>query len=175
MKSFKSCGGSFSNAALKAVRADVSITLRTSQNRVIFETEPQDTLPDVFYEADSSYSIDSSGLHSGNVQDQTATLPAIINTSFFNCYAFGNGAESYKIRDSIIGKTIDLGNRTLTTSAQDFKEADRFADITYSGVYNDESNVNKLNEFNLGLLNFSPLEESFGPRIYCLTLQVVEP
>jgi hypothetical protein len=145
------------------VRLTVSFTIRRAQNILIFETEPQDTLPDVFYEADSSYSIDSSGLHSGNVQDQTSTLPAIINTSFFNCYAFGNGAESYKVRDSIIGKTIDLGNRTLTTSAQDFKEADRFADITYSGVYNDESNVNKLNEFNLGLLNFSPLEESFGP------------
>ncbi len=162
MKSFKSCGGFF-NTGPKIVSASVSISLRTSQSRVIFETEPQDTLPDVFYEADSSYSIDSSGLHSGNIQDQTATLPAIIDTSFFNCYAFGNGAESYKVRDSIIGKTIDLGNRTLTTSAQDFKEADRFADITYSGVYNDESNVNKLNEFNLGLLNFSPLEESFGP------------
>lgn len=145
------------------VRLSFGIRLEKIQEVLIFETEPQDTLPDVFYEADSSYSIDSSGLHSGNVQDQTSTLPAIINTSFFNCYAFGNGAESYKVRDSITGKTIDLGNRTLTTSAQDFKEADRFADITYSGVYNDESNVNKLNEFNLGLLNFSPLEESFGP------------
>ena len=50
-----------------------------------------------------------------------------------------------------------------TVAAQDYKEADRFADITYSGVYNDESNVNKLNEFNLGLLNFKPLEDSFGP------------
>ena len=28
---------------------------------------------------------------------------------------------------------------------------------------NDESNVNRLNEFNAGLLNFKPLEESFGP------------
>ena len=47
-------------------------------------------------------------------------------------------------------------------AAQDYKEADRFADITYSGIYNNESNVNKLNEFNLGLLNFKPLEVSFG-------------
>ena len=42
------------------------------------------------------------------------------------------------------------------------KKAHRFADLTYSGVYNDESNINKLNEFNLGLLNFKPLEDSFG-------------
>ena len=71
---------------------------------------------------------------------------------------FGNGAESYRIKDSISAKTITLGNRAFSTSAQDYKEAHRFADLTYSGVINDETNVNKLNEFNLGLLNFKPLE-----------------
>ena len=30
-------------------------------------------------------------------------------------------------------------------------------------MYNDESNVNKLNEFNLGLLNFKALEDTYGP------------
>ena len=45
----------------------------------------------------------------------------------------------------------------------DYKQEHRFADLTYSGVYNDETNVNKLNEFNLGLANFKPLEESYGP------------
>tara|TARA_R100000951_G_scaffold10701_2_gene9033 strand:- start:2423 stop:8650 length:6228 start_codon:yes stop_codon:yes gene_type:complete len=102
-------------------------------------------------------------VHLGNVQDQDATNPAIIDTSFFNCFAFGNGVESYKVRDSIVGKPLLLGNRVTTTSSEDYREADRFADITYSGIYNDESNVNKLNEFNLGLINFKKTEESFGP------------
>ncbi len=102
-------------------------------------------------------------VHLGNVQDQDATNPAIIDTTFFNCFAFGNGVESYKVRDSIVGKPLLLGNRVTTTSSEDYREADRFADITYSGIYNDESNVNKLNEFNLGLINFKRTEESFGP------------
>jgi hypothetical protein len=102
-------------------------------------------------------------VHLGNIQSQTATQPAIIDTSFFNCFAFGNGVESYKIRDSLIGKPLLLGNRVTTTSSEDYRQANRFADITYSGIYNDESNVNKLNEFNLGLLNFKRTEESFGP------------
>tara|TARA_R110000803_G_scaffold58775_3_gene117015 strand:+ start:1460 stop:6154 length:4695 start_codon:yes stop_codon:yes gene_type:complete len=101
--------------------------------------------------------------HLGNVQSQTLTQPAIIDTSFFNCFSFGNGVESYKIRDSIVGAPLLLGNRVTTTSAEDYRQANRFADITYSGIYNDESNVNKLNEFNLGLLNFKKTEESFGP------------
>jgi hypothetical protein len=130
---------------------------------IIFESEPQDALPDVWFESADTYTIDSNGYHEGNVQTQTASQPAIVNTDFYNCFSFGNGAESYKIRDSIVGKTFNLGNRVYTTSEQESKEAHRFADLTYSGVYNEESNINKLNEFNLGLLNFKPLERTFGP------------
>jgi hypothetical protein len=32
-----------------------------------------------------------------------------------------------------------------------YKRINRYADITYSGVFNSSSNVNKLNEFNLSL------------------------
>jgi hypothetical protein len=120
----------------------------------------------VFFENNLSFGVNgATGDHNGNIQNQdiAAGDPAIVDTGFFNCFTFGNGVESYKIRDSIIGRTFNLGERVTTVSAQDYKEADRFADITYSGVYNDESNVNKLNEFNLGLLNFKPLEDSFGP------------
>ena len=103
------------------------------------------------------------GAHAGNVQNQTPTQPAIIDTAFFNCYSFGNGVESYQIRDGIGQQELAIGNQVTSTSAQDYQEVRRFADLTYSGVFNDESNVNKLNEFNLGLLNFKPLEEEFGP------------
>ena len=136
-----------------------------ADNTLIFETQPSDALPDVFFENDLSFSIDADGNHSGNVQDQDISTgtSAIVNTEFFNCFCFGNGAESYKIRDSIVGKTFNLGNRVTSVSAQDYKQSDRFADITYSGTYNDESNINRFNEFNIGLLNYKPLEDSFGP------------
>jgi hypothetical protein len=129
---------------------------------VVFETEPQDALPDVWFESSDTYTIDSDGYHEGNVQTQTSALPAIITTDFYNCFSFGNGVESYKIRDSIVGQTFNLGNRIFTTSEKEYREAHRYADLTYSGVYNEENNVNKLNEFNLGLLNFKPLEKLFG-------------
>ena len=56
---------------------------------------------------------------------------------------------------------MKLGNRVTSTQAQDYKRAHRFADLTYSGVINDESNINRLNEFNGGLLNFKACEDSF--------------
>jgi hypothetical protein len=137
-----------------------------ADSTIIFETEPSDASPDIFFENDLSLPI-VNGYHIGNVQNQTISSSAIIDTLFFNCFCFGNGAESYKILDSIIGRTLTLGNRVTAVSAQDYRRVRRFADMTYSGVYNFESNVNKLNEFNLGLINYKYLEVSFGP-IYVL-------
>ena len=154
-------GVGYPNARASVVEAN--ITVFRSDRTVIFETQPSDSLPDVFFENEMSFAI-TNGNHMGNLQDQDIALgiPAVVDTKFFNCFAFGNGAESYKIRDSIIGNSFNFGNRVTSVSAQNYKESDRFADITYSGVYNAESNVNKLNEFNLGLLNYKNLETSFG-------------
>ena len=159
----KSCTGTGSDG--RRYFMHMTNTVFRALDTIIFETEPSDASPDVFFENNLSFAIDADGNHSGNVQNQiiSSLQSAIIDTEFFNCFAFGNGAESYKVRDSIIGKYFTLGERVTTVSAQDYKEADRFADITYSGVYNAETNVNKLNEFNLGLLDYKNLETSFGP------------
>lgn len=135
-----------------------------ADNTIVFESLPADAQPDLWYESSESYAIDqSTGYHQGSDGVyQTSTTPAIVNTAFGNCYSFGNGVESYKILDSLIGKPLALGERFFSTSAEEYKQSHRFADLTYSGVFNDETNVNKLNEFNLGLANFKTLEDSFG-------------
>lgn len=155
--------------ALRMSRVTVNIEVYRAENKIIFETEPSDALPDVWFENDESYPIIDNQYHGagGHGIDQDATTAGEVLTGFFNCFTFGNGAESYKIRDSITGRSFNLGNRVTSVSAQDYKEADRFADITYSGIYNAETNVNNLNVFNLGLQNFKNLETSFG-NIYIL-------
>ena len=150
----------------------VLITVFRANGQLIFETEATDALPDVFFENNLSFEItnNSGNLnHAGNVQNQNiaTSTPAIVDTGFFNCFTFGNGVESYKVRDSIIGRYFTLGERVNTVSEQSYKMSDRFADITYSGIYNAETNVNKLNEFNLGLFDYKKLEASFGD-IYIL-------
>jgi hypothetical protein len=160
-----SCGGLFSTRKRRST-VIANIEVFRAETTLVFETEPQNALPDVFYENELSFPI-TDGFHQGNVQSQDEILPAIIDTGFFNCYTFGNGVESYKIRDSVVGYPLTIGNRVTSVSAQDYKRVRRFADITYSGIYNFETNVNKLNEFNLGLLNYKYLEVMFGP-IYVL-------
>jgi len=160
------------NSSTRIARLTVTIEVIRADATCVFETEPTDALADVWYENEKSFPIDALGNHSGNIQNQIINFQnadvvtpqdAIINTGFVNCVTFGNGVESFKIRDSLNSKSFIFGNRVSSTSAQIYKAAHRFADLSYSGIFNDESNVNKLNEFNLGLLNFKPLEVSFGP------------
>ena len=141
------------------------IVVQRSNSLVVFETKPIDSAPNLWYESSEVFNINANGEHQGNPQNQVflSNTPALVLTDFYNCYAFGNGVESYKIEDAITGKKLELGNRALITTTTEFEETRRFSDITYSGVYNEESNTNKLNEFNLGLLNFKSLEQSFGP------------
>lgn len=143
-------------------RIYVNIEVSRSSDFLIFETEPLDANSITYYESSESYDI-VDGYHNGNVQNQTISQDAIIDLDFFNCYSFGNGAESYKINDGLADPGFYMGERVTAVSEEDYKEAHRYADITYSGVYNEESNVNKLNEFNLGLVNYKPLEKTFGP------------
>jgi len=147
---------------------DANIRIYSSENLLIFETTPVESDANIYYEGSDSYAITNgnhmSGGSAGDVnQDIASQVSGIVNLSFFNCFSFGNGAESYKIRDGLATPSFRLGERTTAVSEQDFKEAHRFADITYSGIYNEDTNVNRLNEFNLGTANFKELEKSFGP------------
>ena len=174
----KSCPGSGGDAKIKA-----TFEIFRSGNVIAFETEPSEALPDVWYEGQDSYPIDTTtGYHldGGNFadpddQDQSGSQPAILNLRFANCYTFGNGVESFTIKDSIKGKSMQIGNRVTTVAEQDYKEIRRDSDITYSGIYNDETNLNRLNEFNLGLANFKSLEDSFGAlnKIYARETDVL--
>jgi uncharacterized protein (TIGR02145 family) len=145
---------------------DIHVTVQTGSGALIFETQPEPSNGEIYYENSQSFDIIDEYHMSGNGdndQNQTATQDAIIDLDFFNCFSFGNGVESYKVYDSLTGVPFYLGSRVTAVSQEDFKEAKRYAGITYSGIYNSETNLNKLNEFNLALVNWKDCEKSFGP------------
>ena len=142
---------------------DAHIQVFRSSGVLVFETIPDENTNEIYYESHKSYPITEDRYHSGDIQNQTSTLPAILNLDMFNCFSFGNGVESFKIDDGLAKPGFNIGERVTAVSEQDYKETHRYADITYSGVYNEETNLNKLNEFNLSLVNFKTLERNFGP------------
>ena len=156
----------YPNCGSTRSRVTLDIRIETGSGMLIFETRAEPSNGEIYFENSQSFDINNVGgslYHNGNFQNQTGTQPAIIDLDFFNCFSFGNGAESYKINDALTGAPFYLGSRVTAVSQEDFKEADRYASITYSGIYNEETNLNKLNEFNLSLVNWKDCEKSFGP------------
>jgi len=155
----------------RPARLSMKIVLNRQDNLVVFETEPAEADPNIFYDSSQMYDVvkNSSGqyIHKGNLQNQNINTipqtPAIIDLPFFDCFCFGNGVEGIKIGDMIQGKAVNIGQRALASSNREFKRNKRFASLTYSGVFSSPNNFNNLNEFNLGLVNFKDLEVSFGP------------
>ena len=148
-------------AGLYMLINDSSFVSGATTDLVVFETDPDEVNDQIYYEGSQSFAI-IGGYHQGNVLNQGAVQPAISDLSFFNCYTFGNGVEGYKYLDGVTSRALALGNRFSAVAEEDYSEAHRFATLTYSGVYNADTNVNKLNEFNLALANYKDLEKSFA-------------
>ena len=163
-------------------KSECTITIFPMNAEVVFETIPTTTTGEVYYENGESFEIVNgnhlSGDKVGDVDQVVGATAGVVNLGFHNCLTFFNGVESYKIKDSLTGKKFYLGNRVTAVSEQDYREIRREASITYSGIFNAQNNVNKLNEFNLGLANYKDCEDSYGPiqvlhgrRTDLLTLQ----
>jgi hypothetical protein len=67
--------------------------------------------------------------------------------NWHNCFSFGNGVESNRIRDNFNLPYIMNGVKVSTTLEYDYKEEHRKHGLIYSGLYNATSSVNNLNQF----------------------------
>lgn len=101
-------------------------------------------------------------------ENQTGFQPAkiILNNptnklTSFNAFSFGNGVESDRIRDDFNEAYIRHSKRT-TTAIDQYDQERRSSSITWSEPFSVDTNVNRLNEFNLSTVNFKNLDVSFG-------------
>jgi hypothetical protein len=76
--------------------------------------------------------------------------PILFNSEYklnwHNCWSFGNGVESNRIKDTFNSPFIGHGVKVSTTS-DDYKKERRKSGLIYSGLYNSTSGVNNLNQF----------------------------
>jgi len=105
-----------------------------SESPAVFETQPKTNEGlDVYYEASDFIDI--------NNHSNTHELP------WFNCYSFGNGVESNRIKDDFNQVFVDKNAIVSTTLQGEYKENQRKYGLIYSGIYNSKNGVNDTNQF----------------------------
>jgi hypothetical protein len=128
----------------------------TRSNIPVFETIPVEANENLYIETPKTYKI---------TNNQYQFVEHKLN-DLFNCYSFGNGVESISVRDELTTNFLNIDYGVNAISEDRYRQVNRYADLTYSGVYQESTNVNRLNEFNLSLANYKDdLEKSFGPII----------
>ena len=162
------CGDDIKPYDFRPIHIECDISVNINNNFMAFETAPAIADADLFYDSSESYNIlpdingDLAHMGGNGVGNQNQVIstntPAIVDLPFADCYSFGNGVESFRYRDLPTSNFFKLG-----VSNSSFREEDRASSLTYSGVFSDSSNINNLNEFNLGLVNFKDCEVIFGP------------
>ena len=115
-----------------------------------------------FYRPDGSYTScrlldnddnlnnnpDAHGNRYAFVVDKNIDLSLSVGIDWFNCYSFGNGVESNRIKDDFNMPFISNGARVSTTIEEPYPfEEKRKYGLIYSGLYNGSSGLNNLNQF----------------------------
>jgi hypothetical protein len=103
----------------------------------------------------------NSSARTGRYQIDKDAYKNKVELNWSNCYTFGNGVESDRIRDDFNAATIDNGVHASTT-VLDYKREDKYNSIIYSSIFNPNSDVNGLNEFNMSQKITKDLNPVYG-------------
>ena len=154
----------FVNTFLESpVRVRITFNIRQTENVMLFETKSKDVNSDVFYEIGRTYPI-VDGFHTsgfGNDINQTLTKDLKITLPHYNCFAWGNGFESIKIKDLFNTDSYKFETRPNST-IEDYRQNNRIAGLRRGQPYSQTLNYNGLNEFNLSLNINKDLDDSKG-------------
>jgi hypothetical protein len=105
----------------------------------------------------NSFDVDQTNSNSAKIQINNVN----IDNSDFNAWSYKNALETYRIRDDFNKPTLEYSLRAMAT-VDEYKRKSSRNSICYSGTYGENTNINKLNEFNLSNANFKYLDSEYG-------------
>jgi hypothetical protein len=130
------------------VRSFVSDKSFTPKDPALFEVEPKDGALDLYYETEKTHIVSEIGI----------SQPVLYN----NCFSFGNGVESDRIRDDFNAATLGKGVRVSTVFDDNYEEERVKNGLIFSQIYNGEAGVNRLNQFILAENITKSLSPTYG-------------
>jgi len=93
----------------------------------------------------------------GSYSDKTHRITH--GLGYYNCYSYGTGVESNRIRDDFNAVTIDKGVKASMPLAEQYKEERKRSGLIFSGIYNSTSGINRTNEF----IQAEPITKDLNP------------
>lgn len=135
-------GGTLDASGVEFVEAFVDPDTFTSKNPAIFETYPKEaTELEIYNAASDIYAIQNPGTSIASHN------PNSIKLDWFNCYSFGQGVESDRIRDDFNQPIITNGPIVSAVLDEAYGEENRPTSLIWSQIFNSISSVNRLNQF----------------------------
>jgi len=125
---------------------DENNKLLTSVNPAIFETEPKEAVDlDLYYQASDALPIAQ--------YNSTKTL------DYYNCYSYGTGVETYRIRDDFNANKIDKGPIVSAPLDEPYSAERKGNGLIFSQIFNSTSGINRLNQF----IQAEPITKDLNP------------
>ena len=78
---------------------------------------------------------------------------------YYNCYSFGTGVESNRVRDDYNAVTLGKGIKASMPLAEQYKEERKGSGLIFSGIYNSTSGINRTNQF----IQAEPITKDLNP------------
>jgi hypothetical protein len=121
----------------------------SSSNPAIFETEPKEAVDiDIYYQATNAIPV--------------AQYGTAIILDWFNCYSYGNGVESNRIRDDYNQPYIDKNPIASAPLDDPYAPEVKSTGLIFSQIYNSNSGINGLNQFIQALPITKDLNPAYG-------------
>lgn len=127
---------------------------------IIFRTKNKENIQSLYYETPKTFSVKNGQFIDFDSKDSNGN--PIFDIGFYNGYCWGNGVESYKIKDRFNTKELKHQFRGNAYDKKGYKRVHRKYDLTYSGIYNHEMGINELSTFNPSLANWKTLPIHYG-------------
>ena len=111
--------------------------------------ETVDTFVDITTPSGRISSVELSGANGATFVTVSGAGTAYVNhlLPWNNCWSFGNGVESDRVRDDYNAPQMDNGVKASTVLAKQIKEERRKHGLIWSGIYNSTSGINETNQF----------------------------
>ena len=147
----------YSNTKVRFYRKDGSYTTALLSAQA---SDPQNTLGAPGLQAVPATS--TSTLRTRFYIDSNIGRNLEVGLSWYNCFSFGNGIESNRIRDGFNEMTISKGPIVSSTLESNYQEETRTNGLIYSGIYNADVSVNELNQFIMAEKITKDLNPTYG-------------